>query len=83
MSAMDREGEGTGRLSMPWSRDAGPEPEWAEAIRQGRRARGDRLRDVFSTFGDDGVGGERAIAREPGSSSAEERPRGHADDEAT
>ena len=37
----------------PWSPDAGPEPAWAEAIRRGRKARGDRLREVFDTFGDD------------------------------
>lgn len=37
----------------PWSPDAGPEPEWAEAIREGRKARGDRLREVFATFDDD------------------------------
>jgi len=39
--------------SAPWSADAGPEPAWADAIRRGRRARGDRLRAVFDTFGDD------------------------------
>lgn len=27
-----------------------PEPEWADAIRRGRRARADRLRSVFATF---------------------------------
>ncbi|MGZ8581136.1 MAG: hypothetical protein ACXWW9_07615 [Actinomycetota bacterium] len=37
----------------PWSLDAGPEPEWAEAIRKGRKARGDRLRAVFAAFDDD------------------------------
>ena len=30
-----------------------PEPDWAEQIRAGRRARGDRLRDVFARFDDD------------------------------
>jgi len=30
--------------------DGEPEPDWAEEIRAGRRARGDRLRDVFATF---------------------------------
>ena len=39
--------------SAPWSADAGPEPAWADAIRRGRKARGDRLRAVFDTFGDD------------------------------
>jgi hypothetical protein len=37
----------------PWSADAEPEPAWADAIRRGRRARGDRLRAVFDSFGDD------------------------------
>jgi hypothetical protein len=30
--------------------DEDPEPDWAELIRAGRRARGDKLRDVFETF---------------------------------
>jgi hypothetical protein len=42
-----------GGQEAPWSVDAGPEPEWAEAIRRGRKARGDRLREVFATFDDD------------------------------
>jgi hypothetical protein len=29
------------------------EPDWAEQIRAGRKARGDRLRDVFASFDDD------------------------------
>lgn len=40
----------------PWDRaqaDAEPEPEWADAIREGRKARGDRLREVFASFEDD------------------------------
>ena len=37
----------------PWSPDEGPEPAWADAIRRGRKARGDRLREVFDRFGDD------------------------------
>ena len=43
----------TGGQEAPWSVDAGPEPEWAEAIRRGRKARGDRLREVFAAFDDD------------------------------
>ena len=39
--------------AAPWSADGGPEPAWADAIRRGRKARGDRLRAVFDTFGDD------------------------------
>lgn len=27
-----------------------PEPDWAEEIRARRRARGDRLREIFATF---------------------------------
>ena len=40
----------------PWWRgtDEEPEPDWAEQIRQGRKARGERLKDVFDTFDDDG-----------------------------
>jgi hypothetical protein len=37
----------------PWSADTEPEPAWADAIRRGRKARGDRLRTVFAAFGDD------------------------------
>jgi hypothetical protein len=33
--------------------DEEPEPDWAEQIRQGRKARGERLKDVFATFEDD------------------------------
>ena len=29
---------------------AEPEPEWADAIRRGRRSRAERLREVFATF---------------------------------
>jgi hypothetical protein len=41
--------------AAPWWRDADdePEPDWAEGIREGRRARGDRLRGVFESFSDD------------------------------
>jgi len=40
---------------VPWStsRPPEPEPEWADAIRRGRRARVDRLREVFAAFADD------------------------------
>jgi hypothetical protein len=36
----------------PWSREGPdePEPDWAEQIRQGRKARGERLKDLFATF---------------------------------
>lgn len=30
-----------------------PEPDWAEQIRQGRKARGARLKDVFASFEDE------------------------------
>jgi hypothetical protein len=39
--------------SAPWSADAEPEPAWADAIRRGRKARGNRLRAVFDSFDDD------------------------------
>jgi len=44
--------------ASPWSRpEPGereePEPDWAEEIRCGRRARGERLKDVFAAFDDD------------------------------
>jgi hypothetical protein len=32
-----------------------PEPDWAEEIRARRRARGDRLREIFATFDDEPV----------------------------
>jgi hypothetical protein len=40
--------------AAPWWRgtDHEPEPDWAEGIREGRRARGDQLRDVFEGFDD-------------------------------
>lgn len=44
------------QAEVPWDRakaDAEPEPEWADAIRAGRKARGERLKDVFATFDDD------------------------------
>jgi hypothetical protein len=40
----------------PWSRapeSTESEPEWAAEIRERRRARGDRLRQIFDTFGDE------------------------------
>jgi hypothetical protein len=40
----------------PWARPAegeDPEPDWAEQIRSGRKARGSRLREVYSTFADE------------------------------
>jgi hypothetical protein len=40
----------------PWSRApeaAESEPEWAAEIRERRKARGDRLRQIFDTFGDE------------------------------
>lgn len=53
MSGVDREERPEPGASAPWSPDAGPEPGWADAIRRGRKARGDRLRAIFDTFGDD------------------------------
>jgi hypothetical protein len=40
----------------PWARPAegeDPEPDWAEQIRSGRKARGSRLREVYSKFADE------------------------------
>lgn len=54
MSDMDPREERATNREVPWSADDGPEPGWAEAIRKGRKERGDRLREVFATFGDDG-----------------------------
>jgi hypothetical protein len=62
VSDMDPDGRVAPELPLPWSdagpepgwSDAGPEPAWADAIRRGRKARGDQLREVFATFGDDG-----------------------------
>ena len=39
--------------NVPWDRaqtDAEPEPDWAEGIRRGRKARGERLKEVFAAF---------------------------------
>ncbi len=38
----------------PWSKEtaAEDEPDWAQSIRDGRKARGDRLRSVFAGFVD-------------------------------
>jgi hypothetical protein len=44
--------------------DEEPEPDWAEQIRAGRKARGDRLRDVFATFDDDDDAGTLASPSE-------------------
>jgi hypothetical protein len=41
-----------------------PEPDWAEEIRARRRARGDRLREVFATF-DDEPGRPASDTQEP------------------
>ena len=43
-----------GLPSEPWSKEAAAEdePEWAQSIRDGRKARGDRLRSVFAGFDD-------------------------------
>jgi hypothetical protein len=45
---------------------AEPEPEWADAIRRGRRSRAERLREVFSAF-DDEDAVPRGEPEEPGS----------------
>jgi len=49
--------------ALPPSGDE-PEPDWAEEIRARRRARGDRLREVFATF-DDGTGAPEPHQQEP------------------
>ena len=38
----------------PWSKETAEdaEPDWAQSIRDGRKARGDRLRSVFAGFDD-------------------------------
>ncbi|MFI5393450.1 MAG: hypothetical protein ACHQY1_06930 [Myxococcota bacterium] len=38
----------------PWSKETAEdtEPDWAQSIRNGRKARGDRLRSVFAGFDD-------------------------------
>lgn len=53
MSGMDPREERPAGADVPWSADAGPEPAWADAIREGRKARGERLRKVFAAFDDD------------------------------
>jgi hypothetical protein len=61
-----RDGPGTGPPD-PWSREAldEPEPDWADQIRQGRKARGERLRDVFATFDEPGRVDD-VVADDPG-----------------
>jgi hypothetical protein len=54
----------TGRPMPP--DDDGSEPDWAEEIRARRRARGDRLREIFATFDED--------HGRPGSDPPEPRP---------
>ena len=56
MAERERPNDRAQAPEVPWDRaqaDAEPEPEWADAIRAGRRARGERLKDVFATFDDD------------------------------
>ncbi len=53
MSGIDPDGRPELDPRAPWSPDAEPEPAWADAIRRGRKARGDRLREVFDRFGDE------------------------------
>ena len=56
MAARERPKDKEPAAEVPWDRaqaDAEPEPEWADAIRAGRKARGERLKDVFATFDDD------------------------------
>ncbi len=40
-----------------------PEPDWAEEIRARRRARSDRLREIFATFDDDPERGAPAATK--------------------
>jgi hypothetical protein len=48
--------------AVPWAEAPGePEPDWAEEIRAGRRARGERLKELFATL-DDEPGQGRAQA---------------------
>ena len=44
-----------------------PEPEWADAIRRGRRTRTERLRSVFATFDEDDAGTAPRATGEEGS----------------
>jgi hypothetical protein len=48
--------------TSPTPSDAEPEPAWAEEIRRRRKDRGDRLRQVFASFGEDEA--DRSVARE-------------------
>lgn len=49
-----------------------PEPDWAEEIRARRRARGDRLREIFATFDDEPVRREPPSRDGPASPDREE-----------
>jgi hypothetical protein len=50
----------------PWSTPQAEElePDWAEEIRERRKARGDRLKEIFDGFGD-GSGTEPPPPKEP------------------
>lgn len=52
MSHMPPDEDRADAEGTPWSADPGPEPEWADAIRKGRKERGDRLRAIFDAFAD-------------------------------
>jgi hypothetical protein len=49
----DRDDDRDDRPTPPARSRDEPEPDWAEEIRRLRRARGDRLRKVFSGFDDE------------------------------
>ena len=52
----DRERPPSEDADTPWASPPDgedPEPEWAEQIRSGRRDRGAKLREVYSSFADE------------------------------
>jgi hypothetical protein len=56
MTERSRGDEGAAETDTPWSRapeTTESEPEWAAEIRERRKARGYRLRQIFDTFGDE------------------------------
>ena len=51
---------------VPWTAEpAEDEPDWAQSIRDGRKARGDRLRAVFAGFDDADDGPTSAVPSRP------------------
>ena len=60
----------------PWSKEMAEEdePDWAQSIRDGRKARGDRLRSVFAGFEDPEDEPTSAVPSKPATPRDEQDP---------